>query len=344
MKNDLLLRVARGEKTERPPVWLMRQAGRILPQYREIRNRLSGFKELVETPELACEVTIQPVDELDVDAAIIFSDILVIPDAMGLSYEMVESRGPIFPKVIKNAEDVAQLLKGEAAADNLQYVYDAVSLTKKELNGRVPLLGFAGAPFTILAYMVEGKGSKNFSEAKKMMYRSPELAHQLLDAITESTIAYLKRKAAAGADLVQIFDSWAGVLSADDFRTFSLPYIKRIAAALQPIVPVTIFAKDAFHSLPQIAESNCNVVGLGWTMPAETARAQLGKDLVLQGNLDPCVLYADMPEVKKHTIKMLKSFGNHHIANLGHGVNPDTPLDAVKCFVDTVKSFSYDNE
>lgn len=341
IKNDLLLRVARGEKTERAPVWLMRQAGRILPQYREIRNRLSGFKELVETPELACEVTIQPVDELDVDAAIIFSDILVIPEAMGLSYEMIESRGPIFPKVIQQAEDITQLLKGDAAADNLQYVYDAVVLTKKELNGRVPLLGFAGAPFTIMAYMVEGKGSKNFSAAKKMMYRSPEMAHALLDAITESTIAYLKRKVAAGADLVQIFDSWAGVLSAEDFREFSLPYIKRIAAALQPLAPVTIFAKDAFHSLPQIAESNCNVIGLGWTMPVETARAQLGANAVLQGNLDPSILYADLPVIKKRTVDMLKSFGNHHIANLGHGVNPDTPLDAVKCFVDTVKTFSY---
>jgi uroporphyrinogen decarboxylase len=189
--------------------------------------------------------------------------------------------------------------------------------------------------------MVEGKGSKNFSEAKKMMYRSPELAHQLLDAITESTIAYLKRKVAAGADLVQIFDSWAAVLSADDFRTFSLPYIKRIAAALQPLAPVTIFAKDAFHSLPQIAESNCNVVGLGWSMPVESARAQLGKEKVLQGNLDPSVLYAELPVIEKHTIEMLKTFGNHHIANLGHGVNPDTPLDAVKCFVDTVKAFRY---
>jgi len=175
-----------------------------------------------------------------------------------------------------------------------------------------------------------------------MMYRSPELAHALLDAITESTIAYLQRKVAAGADLVQIFDSWAGVLSAHDFRTFSLPYIKRIAESLHPIAPVTIFAKDAFHSLPQIAGSNCDVVGLGWTMPVEIAREQLGTEKVLQGNLDPCVLYADLPEVKKQCIQMLKTFGPHHIANLGHGVNPDTPLDAVKCFVDTVKAFSYD--
>ncbi len=253
MKNDLLLRVARGERTERPPVWLMRQAGRILPQYREIRSRLSGFKELVETPELACEVTIQPVDELDVDAAIIFSDILVVPEAMGLTYEMIEARGPVFPNVIESLADIEKLLPAADAAENLQYVYDAVALTKKELNGRVPLLGFAGAPFTIMAYMVEGKGSKTFSKAKQMLYREPEMAHKLLNAITETTIAYLLKKVAAGADLIQIFDSWAGVLSADDFQTFSLPYIQRIAAALQPLVPVTIFAKDAFHSLPEIA-------------------------------------------------------------------------------------------
>lgn len=341
MKNDLLLRVARGEKTERPPVWLMRQAGRILPQYRKIRSSLSGFKELVETPELACEVTIQPVDELDVDAAIIFSDILVIPDAMGLSYEMVESQGPFFLNVIENTADIEKLLKGEEAANNLQYVYDAVSLTKKELNGRVPLLGFAGAPFTILAYMVEGKGSKTFSKAKKMLYREPKLAHMLLDGITETTIAYLKRKVAAGADLVQIFDSWAGVLSAADFQTFSLPYIAKIAAALEPLVPVTIFAKDAFHSLSEIAESNCNVLGLGWTIPVETARLKLGANQVLQGNLDPCVLYAELSTIKKLSIEMLNAFGPHHIANLGHGVYPDTPLDAVKCFVDTVKEFRY---
>jgi uroporphyrinogen decarboxylase len=341
MKNDLLLRVARGERTERPPVWLMRQAGRILPQYRELRSRLSGFKELVETPELACEVTIQPVDELDVDAAIIFSDILVVPEAMGLSYEMIEARGPVFPKMIESEDDINRLLPAADAAENLHYVYDAVALTKKELDGRVPLLGFAGAPFTILAYMVEGKGSKTFSKAKQMLYREPQLAHRLLNAITETTIAYLLKKVAAGVDLVQIFDSWAGVLSAEDFQTFSLPYIQRIAAALQPLVPVTIFAKDAFHSLPEIAQASCNVVGLGWTFPPALARQQLGAHQVLQGNLDPCVLYSELPKVKDLTKNMLNAFGPHHIANLGHGVYPDTPLDAVKCFVDTVKEFRY---
>ena len=341
-KNDIFLRAALGEKTERAPVWLMRQAGRILPQYRAIREKLSGFKELVETPELACEVTLQPVDELDVDAAIIFSDILVVPEAMGLIYEMIESRGPVFPKTIESENDIRNLIRAEEAAENLHYVYDAVRLTKKELNNRIPLIGFAGAPFTILAYMVEGKGSKTFSKAKKMLYREPVLAHLLLSAITDTTIAYLIKKAEAGVDLVQIFDSWAGVLTPDDFRNFSLPYIQKITAALKPFVPVTVFAKDAFHSLQEIAETTCNVIGLGWSTEADKAREQLGAGTVFQGNLDPSVLYAEPEMIKKLTEKMLRDFGNHHIANLGHGVYPDTPLDAVKCFVETVKAFGYD--
>jgi uroporphyrinogen decarboxylase len=343
IKNDILLRVANGELTERAPVWLMRQAGRILPQYRAIRSKLSGFKELVETPELACEVTIQPVDELDVDAAIIFSDILVVPEAMGLPYEMIESRGPIFPKVIGSEKDIIDLIPALEAAENLQYVYDAVKLTKIELNNRVPLIGFAGAPFTIFAYMVEGKGSKTFSKAKQMIYREPALAHKLLDAITNTTIAYLKRKVEAGVDLVQIFDSWAGVLSAEDFQLFSLPYMQKIATELKKLVPVTLFAKDAFHSLVEISKSDCNVVGLGWSSPAAATRKLLGENIVIQGNLDPSVLYANHDKIRELTIKMLKDFGKHHVANLGHGVYPDTDLDAVKCFVNTVKEFRYDN-
>ena len=248
LQNDLLLRTARGEKVERPPVWLMRQAGRILPQYRAIRNRLSGFKELVETPDLAAEVTIQPVDELGVDAAIIFSDILVIPEAMGLTYEMVEKRGPLFPQVIENQADIDKLFSGENAAAELQYVYDALRVTKRELNGRVPLIGFAGAPWTILAYMVEGSGSKTFSKAKKFLYQQPEAAHALLQKITDTTIAYLKNKVANGADLIQVFDSWAGILTPDLYTAFALPYIQQICEAL-PDVPVTVFAKGAcLHS------------------------------------------------------------------------------------------------
>lgn len=341
LKNDLFLRAANGEVTERPPVWLMRQAGRILPQYRALRASLSGFKELVETPELACEVTIQPIDELGVDAAIIFSDILVIPESMGLPYEMIPGKGPFFPNTIQSAADVEKLIEGQAAADELQYVYDAVKLTKQELNNRVPLIGFAGAPFTVFCYMLEGSGSKTFSKAKKLLYQEPELAHQLLDKITNTTIAYLKGKIRSGADLIQVFDSWAGVLNAETFQTFSLPYLQKIATALTE-VPVTLFAKGAWHSLPKLAASDCNVVGLDWTTNAKWAREQLGAKQVVQGNLDPCALYADAQTLKATTLQMLKDFGPHHICNLGHGVYPDTPLDNVKVFVDTVKAFQYD--
>ena len=341
LQNDLFLRVARGEKTERPPVWLMRQAGRILASYRAVREKLSGFKELVETPERACEVTLQPIDELGVDAAIIFSDILVVPEALGLPYTMEEKQGPKFPRVISNEADILQLASADNAANALHYVYDALRLTKRELAGRVPLIGFAGAPFTIYAYMVEGSGSKTFSKAKKMMYQQPELAHALLQRITDATIAYLLQQVQAGADLVQIFDSWAGVLSPASFEEFSLRYMRQISEALRPHVPVTLFAKDASHSLRAMADTGCNVVGLGWSVSPQEARRILGNNTVVQGNLDPCVLYASPDQVAAHTRQMLDGFGQHHIANLGHGVYPDTPLDGVRAFIETVKNYRY---
>jgi uroporphyrinogen decarboxylase len=339
IQNDLFLRAARGEKTERPPVWLMRQAGRILPQYRALRSTLSGFKELVETPELACEVTIQPVDELGVDAAIIFSDILVIPEAMGLTYEMIKGKGPFFPKTIQTQADVDRMITGMDAASELQYVYDAVALTKKELNGRVPLIGFSGAPWTIFSYMIEGQGSKTFSQAKKMLYQHPEMSHQLLQKITDATIAYLKTKIKAGVDLVQIFDSWAGILTRKQYETFALPYIAQICDAIDE-VPKTVFAKGAYFVLDKVATLDCNVVGLDWNMDIQQSRDILG-DKVLQGNLDPCQLYGNPDDIRNTTLEMLKNFGGNHICNLGHGVYPDTPLDNVRVFVDTVKGFKY---
>ena len=340
MQNDLYLRALRGEITERPPVWLMRQAGRILPEYRAVRAQLSGFKALVENPELACEVTVQPVDILNVDAAIIFSDILVIPEALGLSYEMEERKGPIFPKTIESLEDINQLVSAEEAAHNLDYVYQALRLTKKALNNRVPLIGFAGAPFTIFAYMIEGSGSKTFSKAKKMLYQAPDMAHLLLQRITDATIAYLKRKVEAGADALQIFDSWAGVLSPEDFLRFSLPYMEQIVRALAPN-PVILFAKDASHSLAQLQASAAAALGIGWTSPIEQVRQICGPTRVLQGNLDPCALYAPSSTIEQMTKQMLESFGPHHIANLGHGVYPDTPLDGVKAFIHTVQAYHY---
>jgi uroporphyrinogen decarboxylase len=337
LKNDLILRAARGERTERTPVWLMRQAGRILPEYRAVRNSLSGFKELVETPARAAEVTIQPVDILGVDAAIIFSDILVIPEAMGLTYEMVEKKGPYFPETISDERDFSKIHIAEAG--ELDYVYQAIKLTNIGLDGRVPLIGFAGAPFTILCYMVEGSGSKTFSKARKMLVQRPDLAHRLLDMITQSTIHYLRAQVEAGAHMLQVFDSWAGILTAEDYRIFALPYLKKICDALEGTVPVTLFAKGAHFSYGDLAALHCNTIGVDWNTPPAFARAHAGPNVTLQGNMDPTMLYANGKDIVKATRQMLKEFGPHrHIANLGHGVYPDTSPDAVKIFIDTVKS------
>jgi uroporphyrinogen decarboxylase len=338
LENDLILRAAKGLAVERTPVWLMRQAGRILPEYRKVRAAAKDFKNLVKTPELATEVTIQPVDILGVDAAIIFSDILVIPEAMGLNYEMEEKKGPIFPETISSLNDLKKL--HVAKAEELDYVLQAIRLTKKELNGRVPLIGFAGAPWTIFSYMIEGRGSKTFSEAKKMLYTQPELSHKLLDMITESTIHYLKGQIAAGADLIQIFDSWAGTLSPVQYEEFSLRYISKICDAITT-VPKTVFAKGAFFAREKMNSIACNVVGLDWNMDIRESQ-KLIPDKTLQGNLDPCALYGSIDQVKKETITMLKMFGPHkHIANLGHGLYPDTEVDKVKCFIDTVKEYKH---
>ncbi|MTI32578.1 uroporphyrinogen decarboxylase [Xanthovirga aplysinae] len=340
LKNDLILRAARGEKTERTPVWLMRQAGRILPEYRAVRNRLSGFIELAQTPELAAEVTIQPVDILDVDAAIIFSDILVIPEAMGLPYEMVEKRGPFFPKVVNTLDDLKKIKIADPKTD-LGYVLEAIRITKKELNGRVPLIGFAGAPWTIFSYMVEGSGSKTFSRAKKMLYTAPEFSHRLLQMITDSTIVYLKAQIEAGADMVQIFDSWAGILSPQHYATFALPYIDQICKAIEE-VPVTVFAKGAYFARKAMGELDCQTIGLDWNMDVQESRQLIGANKTLQGNLDPCALYGSFKDVEKATKEMLNQFGPHrHIANLGHGVYPDIDPEKVKCFINTIKEHGF---
>ena len=337
-KNDLILRAARGEEVERTPVWIMRQAGRILPEYRAIRQSLSGFKELVETPELAAEVTIQPVDILGVDAAIIFSDILVVPEAMGLEYQMIENKGPYFEKTIQTLSDLEKINVPDVD-DSLHYVLEAIKVTKKELNNRVPLIGFAGAPWTIFSYMIEGQGSKTFSKAKKMLYTDKQLSHQLLEKITQTTIKYLKAQIKAGADIVQIFDSWAGILSREQYLEFGMKYVSMICDAINE-VPVTVFAKGAYFARKEMGELNCNTIGLDWNMNIQKSRELIGKDKTLQGNLDPCMLYSDFDTIKLETSKMLSSFGpNRHIANLGHGVYPDMHPDKVRCFVDTVKEF-----
>ena len=339
LKNDLLLRTIRGEKTERSPVWLMRQAGRILPEYRAVRKKMNGFVELVKNPERAAEVTIQPVDLLDVDAAIIFSDILVIPEAMGLPYEMVEKKGPYFPNTVRSAADIDRLKVADISGD-LAYTPEAIRVTVKELDGRVPVIGFAGAPWTIFAYMIEGSGSKTFSKPRAMLYQEPDLAHRLMQMITDSTIAYLKAQVEAGANLVQIFDSWAGILSTRQYQQFSLPYIEQICNAVEE-VPVTVFAKGAFTSLPAMGGLACDTIGLDWNMDISYARKLYGDNKVLQGNLDPAALYADYDQLKQETQAMLDAFGPYrHIANLGHGVYPDIDPDKVRFFVNTVKEYS----
>jgi uroporphyrinogen decarboxylase len=339
LKNDLFLRAHRGEPIERYPVWLMRQAGRILPEYRAVRSKLSGFKELVETPERAAEVTIQPVDLLDVDAAIIFSDILVVPEAMGLPYEMIEQKGPWFEKTIRTAEQLELLDKNIDVEERLGYVLEALKITKKELSGRVPLIGFAGAPWTIFCYMVEGRGSKTFSESRKLLYTNPSLAHELLSRITDVTIQYLKAQLVAGADTLQLFDSWAGILGREQYTEFGLKYIAKIVDAI-PNSPMTVFSKGALASLPDLAKMNCTTLGLDWNMDVTETRKLVGESKTLQGNLDPCVLYGSEHLVKKETIKLLESFeSRRHIVNLGHGVYPDIDPEKVKLFIKTVKNY-----
>jgi uroporphyrinogen decarboxylase len=336
---SLFVQAALGHKVERPPVWLMRQAGRILPEYRALRQKFPDFKAFVKTPEAAAEATIQPVDALGVDAAIIFSDILVIPEAMGLDYEMIEAKGPRFPRTIQGAHDINALVSGKEAAARLEYVYEALRITRSALAGRVPLIGFAGAPWTIFAYMIEGGGSKTFSKARRMLYAEPEMSHRLLQKITDTTIEYLRGQVAAGVDLIQLFDSWAGELPPNHYRVFAVPYLKQICEAIGT-VPKTVFAKGAWFALEDLAELPCDVIGLDWNIPPAFARGRAGSK-VLQGNLDPCALYADSKTIEKAALEMIRQFGGNHIVNLGHGVYPDTPLDGVKAFVNTVKDFRY---
>ena len=339
LMNDLYLKAHRGEDIPRYPVWLMRQAGRILPEYRAVRAKLSGFKELVETPELAAEVTIQPVDLLGVDAAILFSDILVVPDAMGLTYEMIEQRGPYFPKTIRSTEELSLLDKNPDVSDRLSYVFEAIRLTKKGLENRVPLIGFAGAPWTIFCYMVEGKGSKTFSESRKLLYTNPVLAHELLGRITDFTIEYMKEQQIAGVDALQLFDSWAGILGREQYETFGLAYIRKIAKAFEGF-PLTVFAKGAIASLPEISEIPCTAIGLDWNMDIKSTRSLVGENRTLQGNLDPCLLYSDNKTIQLETNKLLNSFeSQRHIVNLGHGVYPDIDPEKVKVLINTVKEY-----
>lgn len=340
LQNDLILRTLRGEKTERTPVWMMRQAGRYLPEYIVLRNKY-GFFERCQTPELACEITIQPVDIVGVDAAILFSDILVVPQAMGLEVQLKENVGPLLPDPIKTAADLSRIRVPEVD-ETLGYVFDAIKLIKQELNNRVPLIGFAGAPWTLLCYMVQGKGSKTFDEAKAFCYAQPELAHQLLQMITDTTIAYLKGQIKAGADILQVFDSWGGLLSPADFEVLSLQYIRQIVAAVKDDVPTIIFAKGAWHSLEAMSATGAAGLGIDWCITPQMARKFAGNNVTLQGNFDPAKLLSPIPVIEKEVKDMLTAFGpGRHIANLGHGILPNVPVDHARAFVNTVKEFKW---
>jgi uroporphyrinogen decarboxylase len=339
LKNDLLLRALRKEKVERPPVWMMRQAGRYLPDYMKLREKYDFFTR-VQTPALATEITLQPVDQIGVDAAIIFSDILVIPQAMGLTVLLEENKGPVLPKTIITKADIDALIT-EGVEESLSYVMQALSLTKSELNGRVPLIGFAGAPWTIFCYMIEGKGSKTWEKAKQFAYTQPLLTQELLQKITTITIAYLKAQVKAGADTLQVFDSWSGALSPADFKLFAQPYLLQIADALKDDAPVILFPKGSWYALKDLSYSSAAGLGIDWCVSPEMARELTGNKITLQGNFDPAKLLAPIPEIKKSVIEMINSFGvQNYIANLGHGITPNIPVDHARAFVDAVKEYS----
>jgi len=339
--NDLFIRACKKEQTERTPIWVMRQAGRYLPEYRAVRDKFD-FLTMCKTPELAAEVTIQPVDIIGVDAAIIFSDILVIPEAMGMKLEMIESKGPKLYNPIRNIDDIKSLKRIDPFKE-LKYVLDAVALTNKQLNGKVPLIGFAGSPWTLMTYMVEGGGSKNFSEIKKFIYNQPEAAHKLLNLLTDSIADYLSAKIESGADAIQIFDTWGGILSPDDFLEFSLQYITKVISKIKRNEePIIVFAKGVHYKMTELADCGANVIGLDWTMSLRETRKIIGDKVALQGNLDPTVLYAPKEKIKEEAVKILKSFGkgSGHIFNLGHGILPDVNPENLKYLVEVVKKES----
>lgn len=339
--HDLFLRACRGERVERPPVWMMRQAGRYLPEYRAVRAK-ADFLTMCRTPELATEVTLQPIDLVGTDAAIIFSDILVIPEAMGLHLVMEESVGPQFPQPVRTRAAVDALRTPDPTVE-LRYVLDAMAMTRRALAGRVPLIGFAGAPWTLAAYMIEGRGTKQFAVAKQLLFREPALAHHLLGRLADAVGEYLVAQVKAGAQALQLFESWAGALAPTEFRQFALPYLSRAAAVARTAgVPLIVFAPGAGWALELLAEhTGADVIGVDWHLEASEARRRLAPlGVSMQGNLDPCALYAPPDVVRARTREMLEGFGGQrHIANLGHGILPDTPVESALAFVETVKGW-----
>ncbi|AHK80328.1 uroporphyrinogen decarboxylase [Ectothiorhodospira haloalkaliphila] len=342
LKNDRFLRALMRQPVDTTPIWIMRQAGRYLPEYRETRARAGSFMDLCQNPELACEVTMQPLDRFPLDAAILFSDILTIPDAMGLGLYFAEGEGPRFERPVQDAKAIRALGVPDPE-DKLRYVMDAVRLIRKELDGRVPLIGFSGSPWTLATYMVEGSSSKDFALLKGMMFDDPDTLHHLLGVLADTVIAYLNAQIAAGAQAVMVFDTWGGALSPENYRKFSLQYMQRIVDGLTREadgrrVPVVLFTKGGAQWLEDMADTGCDALGLDWTVEINEARQRVGDRVALQGNMDPSVLYASPEKVREETKKILAGFGkgSGHVFNLGHGIHPKINPEHVAAMVETV--------
>ncbi len=348
LQNDCFIRALLRQPTERTPVWMMRQAGRYLPEYRRVREQAGSFMNLCTNPELACEVTLQPLERYRLDAAILFSDILTIPDAMGLGLHFIEAEGPRFSRPIRTESDVHSLTVPDPE-ESLRYVTDAVRLIQRELHGRVPLIGFSGSPWTLATYMVEGGSSKDFRKVKTMLYDRPDLLHQLLGKLSDAVAAYLNAQIAAGVNAVMLFDTWGGSLTSGQYQEFSLRYAKRILDQLnvnQPngIIPTILFTKGGGLWLESMAETGYNALGLDWQTPIGEARRRVGKQVALQGNLDPVALYASPATIREQVKRILTDFGHGtgHVFNLGHGVHPDIPPEHVGAMIEAVHEFSPD--
>jgi uroporphyrinogen decarboxylase len=346
LKNDRFLRALMREPVDMTPVWMMRQAGRYLPEYRAARAKAGDFLALCMNPELACEVTLQPLRRYPLDAAILFSDILTIPDAMGLGLYFEEGEGPRFHKPVRTEKDIAALSIVKPEKD-LPYVIDAVSLIRRELNGLVPLIGFSGSPWTLATYMIEGGSSRDFRRTKTMLYDQPEVLHQLLSVLADSVAAYLNAQISAGAQAVQIFDTWGGALSHSAYREFSLAYMIRIVSQLQKErdgrhVPVILFTKGGGQWLDVMADSGCDALGLDWTTDIGLARQQVGQRVALQGNMDPAVLHAGADAIRAEVRRIVDCFGPHsgHVFNLGHGITPEVSPEHARVFIESVHEFT----
>lgn len=338
IRNDLFLKALRGESVVRPPVWMMRQAGRYLPEFIALRDKYDFFTRC-QTPELAAEITVQPIRRYGLDAAILFSDILVIPQAMNIEVEMRSDIGPYLPNTIRSQKEVDGVMVPDVQ-EKLGYVFDAIRLTKEMLNDEIPLIGFAGSPWTILCYCVQGRGSKSFDKAKEFCFTQPQVAHEFLQKITDTTIAYLKGKVVAGVNAVQVFDSWGGMLSPEDYMEFSWPYINQIIEALKDEVPVIAFGKGCWFALEEMANSNAAALGVDWTITPSMARKFTQNKVTLQGNFDPARLLSPPAVIRKKVHEMIDAFGkDKYVVNLGHGILPNTPLHHAGAFVDAVKDY-----